>query len=673
MKNLIGKGSSRNLYTHSDLNAFVEIEFSDRVSVFDYGSLPDEVPGKKDSLKDCAIMFFEALEASSLKTAYAPAESKSKNAMILKAAKHPHYPIPGAELEFLPLEVIFRWGVTPGSALLKRKPELKPYQRFDEVLIEFTTKLEAQDRHLDEAEATKLAGGKERFDKLKVYAQKAALCLKERLEKAQLCLWDGKIECAVDPATDEIVMLDPLTPDEIRVTLPGLEKIPLSKEILRQWMARTPWSREVAIAKKSANNETWKENVSAPPRIGAWRLHKFGGLYKSFTQSLKVNNSQPLMDWVREDDLAPKVFVLGNGGRETAVRWRLENEGVQVVKEADKADVVWISKDCDLAYGIEDKYRKSGAWTFGPSKEASQIEWSKEYGREIAQKAGINIPKYTNDISALKSFSKAPVVKLDGLAGGKGVVVPETFEEAEKAINDLSKKGTLLLEERCEGIEASAFFAIQSGSAGVEVSFLGSAQDFKRRFNGNEGPNTGGMGAYCPHPEVTKEDEKLFQTWAQSTADQLLIEGRPYNGILYLGLMKDRDKGWLLIEYNARLGDPETQALVCSWPKDKAILRPFLSLSLTTSQKIQTTKQALCLALVTPDYPKKSAEIAIDDWQPESENILNYFLSSSRSGRVAYLVGQDESSLLKAGDHVFQALVKSPLKEKLEWRSDILK
>jgi len=525
---------------------------------------------------------------------------------------------------------------------------------------------------LSESEAAELAGSADILSKLHIYTDRVAHCLRDFLKSCGLELWDGKIECAIDTASGEILMVDALTPDEVRVTVPGLESIPLSKELLRMWLGSTNWSFKVAQAKQKGGSD-WKKSLPTPPRLGAWRLHKLSSLYDSFADSLDTRNSKAVLEWMRSDAIAPKVFIIGSGGREAALKWKLKDEGTEILSSPEGADTVWVSPDAELAQGQVNDYQEKGFWCYGPEKDGAKIEWSKDFGREIAAEAGIKIPRYTTDSSELKSFTTPPVVKLDGLAAGKGVIVPKTFPEAEAAIREFSSKGKLLLEEQLKGFEASAFFAVETGFHGAKIKFLGCAKDFKRRYPGDEGPNTGGMGSYAPHPDVKEADIALFQEWAHATATTLMKRGLPYNGILYMGLMKDEATGWNLIEYNARFGDPETQALSHIWP-DQPLLRSILQLDLkpATAYQISADHHALCLALVRPEYPAAVAtEIDLPIWDFKKEDV-HIFRTSSTKGRVAYMVAR-ASSLQMAGDLIFESLIESPWKDILEWRPDILK
>ena len=176
-----------------------------------------------------------------------------------------------------------------------------------------------------------------------------------------------------------------------------------------------------------------------------------------------------------------------------------------------------------------------------------------------------------------------------------------------------------------------------------------------------------------PNSSVSDDDLSVFQFWAEKVAEKMSEEGKPYHGILYMGLMKDREKGWVLIEFNSRFGDPETQALVLSWAREKRVLRNALALDLKQGERVfsDDEKAVVCLALVRPEYPGKApSNFELADWMVEQED-CQLFRSQSIGGRVAYLVaeGSDRS---KACERIFQELLNSPWKEKLEWRPDII-
>ena len=222
-----------------------------------------------------------------------------------------------------------------------------------------------------------------------------------------------------------------------------------------------------------------------------------------------------------------------------------------------------------LAAGIADCFREAGLRLFGPTKAAAQIESSKEFAKELMQKYDIPTAQFRTfeDFDAAMEYVKAgslpTVLKYDGLAAGKGVVIAETMEEAEEALRDMlldSKfgKGKVVIEEFLTGPE----FSLMCFVNGKEVYPMPVAQDHKRAYDGDKGPNTGGMGAYTHLPFITDEDlayamEKIMRP----TAAAMVEEGCPFCGVLYGGLMKTPN-GIKVIEFNARFGDPETEVVL---------------------------------------------------------------------------------------------------------------
>jgi len=676
---LLGKGSAKDILLHEKFPNHVRFDFSDRLSVFDYGALPELFVGRGQALELFAKEIESLWATHGIPSSYDSILSKIENCFIMRRASGVKIDSSGSDLKsdfhFIPLEIIFRFGVPEGSSLFKRRSDFEVNQKFQEPLIEYSTKLESRDRIVTEAEAVQLAGSKFILDKIETLTIKASKVLHTHFKKIGLDLWDGKFEMALDRKTEEVFLVDAVTPDELRLSISGLERVPLSKEIVRQWLGATPWAREVAAAKEKFGDD-WKSQVQAPPKLGEWRTSIVVELYRSLAQVMKDSKIQSLLKLIREGSQlkTPKVYIFGSGGREAALKWRAQKEGLTLTDNPESADTVVVTQDADLAQGVADDWRAKGCFVSGPSKIASQIEWSKNFGREVAKSARIPIPEHSLEFQSIRKFSQVPVIKCDGLAAGKGVVLPKSFEEAEKVFNEFSEKGPVLVEERLNGVEASAFFYVRLNSSNSRCVYLGSAQDFKKRFAGDEGPNTGGMGALCPHPQVTSDDEKVFQDFADQTVQVLMERNFLYEGVIYLGLMKDSQKGWSLIEYNARLGDPETQALVMSWPLEKKVLAPLWNLDLSTRLEVsKILSQTLCLALVRPEYPSvPSKSLELKDWKPAlPEEQIVLFRNSSTQGRVAYLVGRGENHR-EAADYIFESLIHCPWKDLLEWRADLL-
>lgn len=305
------------------------------------------------------------------------------------------------------------------------------------------------------------------------------------------------------------------------------------------------------------------------------------------------------------------LLLIGSGGREHALAWKLsasplcdrlfiapgnpgtaacgENVALDVADHAavvtfcrDRAiDLVVVGPEAPLVAGLVDDLAEAGIKAFGPRKAAAQLEGSKAFTKELCREFGIPtaaFARFTDEAAARAHVREAGapiVVKADGLAAGKGVVVAETVREAEEAIammfgGGLGAAGTEVVIEECLVGEEASFFAIADGKTAIP---LASAQDHKRVFDGDRGPNTGGMGAYSPAPVMTPALEReVMERIILPTVAGLAARGTPYVGVLYAGLMITA-QGPKLIEYNARFGDPECQVLM---PRMKSDLVPVM-------------------------------------------------------------------------------------------------
>ncbi|MEO1122001.1 MAG: phosphoribosylamine--glycine ligase, partial [Pseudomonadota bacterium] len=296
------------------------------------------------------------------------------------------------------------------------------------------------------------------------------------------------------------------------------------------------------------------------------------------------------------------ILVLGGGGREHALAWKIKqsplctrlicapgNGGIASIAETaslnieDGAEVVRYSRDqsidfvvigpeAPLAAGVADALSEAGVACFGPSAAAAQLEASKSFTKEICDACGAPTAAWAafEDAAAARAYVEeqgAPiVVKADGLAAGKGVVVAMSLEDALAATDAaLSEPGArVVIEEFMTGEEAS-FFVLTDGET---VLPLASAQDHKRAFDGDNGPNTGGMGAYSPAPVFTPAvEQKAMATIVQPVIAEMAKRGAPYRGVLYVGLMIENEEP-RLVEFNARFGDPECQILMLRLASD---------------------------------------------------------------------------------------------------------
>ncbi|MGC2083763.1 MAG: phosphoribosylamine--glycine ligase [Bradyrhizobium sp.] len=300
------------------------------------------------------------------------------------------------------------------------------------------------------------------------------------------------------------------------------------------------------------------------------------------------------------------ILLIGSGGREHALAWKIAgsplltklwcapgNPGIAREAEcialdvanhaavidfcrANKVDLVVVGPETPLAAGIVDDLAAAGIKAFGPSKLAAQLEGSKGFTKDLCSEFNIPTGAYRRFTRAAEALAYvrtqgAPiVVKADGLAAGKGVVVAKTLAEAEAAIEMMFGGGfgtagaEVVIEEFLEGREVS-FFALCDGETAIP---LASAQDHKRVFDHDEGPNTGGMGAYSPAPFVTAEvHDQIMQRIIAPTIAGMKARGMPFKGILYAGLMLTAE-GPKLFEYNVRFGDPECQVLMLRMMSD---------------------------------------------------------------------------------------------------------
>ena len=336
------------------------------------------------------------------------------------------------------------------------------------------------------------------------------------------------------------------------------------------------------------------------------------------------------------------VLLLGSGGREHALAWKLAqspsltklyaapgNPGIAQeaeLVELDAADhvavvefckgqdigLVVIGPEAPLVDGLADSLRWAGIAAFGPSQDAAQLEGSKGFTKDLCERAGIPTGGYVRTRSleearaALTSFDPPYVLKADGLAAGKGVVIAEGLEQAEIALADMfggqfgAAGAEVVIEEYLEGEEAS-FFALTDGTTIIP---FGTAQDHKRVDEGDTGPNTGGMGAYSPAPVLTPElQQRAMDEILRPTVDTMRDEGMPYSGVLYLGLMLTAE-GPKLIEYNCRFGDPECQVLMTRFEGDLvAVMLACAKGELAGVDAAFSNQTAMTVVMAAKGYP----------------------------------------------------------------------
>ncbi len=334
-----------------------------------------------------------------------------------------------------------------------------------------------------------------------------------------------------------------------------------------------------------------------------------------------------------------KVLVVGSGGRCHAIVERLSkspqvdkifcapgNAGIAALAECvaiketeveklkafaidNNVELTVVGPEVALEAGIANSFKESGLRIFGPTREAARIETSKQFAKDLMHKYDVPTAAYATfeDFDAAMEYVKAgtlpTVLKYDGLAAGKGVVIAETMEEAEAALRDMLQdekfgKGKVVVEEYLEGPEFSLLCFVN----GKDVYPMPVAQDHKRAYDGDKGPNTGGMGAYTELPFITDEDlTYAMDKIMRPTAAAMVEEGCPFCGVLYGGLMKTKS-GIKVIEFNARFGDPETEVILPRMTSD--ICQVFCDVADGKQPTIEWNAMAtLGIVLASKGYP----------------------------------------------------------------------
>ncbi|WP_404447469.1 phosphoribosylamine--glycine ligase [Sutcliffiella horikoshii] len=411
-----------------------------------------------------------------------------------------------------------------------------------------------------------------------------------------------------------------------------------------------------------------------------------------------------------------KVLVVGKGGREHAIAWKFAqspsvtevfiapgNIGMEAVgtlvpiQESDtnflinfakenQIDLTMVGPEVPLLNGIVDAFQAEGLQVFGPTKDAALIEGSKGFAKDLMKKYGIPTAGYETftDYEEARTYIEgkgAPIVlKADGLAAGKGVVVAMTDEEALEAVREMlaeSKFGEasskLVVEEFLEGEEFS-FMAFVNGE---KVYPMVIAQDHKRAFDGDMGPNTGGMGAYSPVPQIPNSVlEEALETVLLPTAKAMVNEGRPFVGILYAGLILTK-QGPKVIEFNARFGDPETQVVL---PRLESDLAEVLTGVLRGDDELElkwSDQSVVGVVMASKGYPEAYENGAVIEGTDQVEDSFVFHAGTEgRAGKLVtnggrvLLVAAQSDSLAQAQKKVYEEMRKVSC-DHLFYRKDI--
>ena len=405
------------------------------------------------------------------------------------------------------------------------------------------------------------------------------------------------------------------------------------------------------------------------------------------------------------------ILVVGGGGREHALVWKIAQsplvekiycapgnpgiaqladcvhidaddiEGLCEFAQAEQVDLTVVGPEVPLTLGIVDHFQAAGLAIFGPTQKAAQIEGSKRFSKELMERYQIPTAAYRSftdhgeAVAHVKAQGAPIVIKANGLAAGKGVVVAMTEEQALAALEDMmldrvfgEAGNCIVIEEYMDGEEAS-FFAFTDGKS---ILPLASSQDHKRVHDQDQGPNTGGMGAYSPAPVVTAElHQRIVDTIVKPTIEGMARDGCPYSGILYVGLMIKGGEP-RVVEFNARFGDPEAQPLLMRMKSDIVPILAACARSELGDQSIEWhDKAAVCVVMASGGYPADYVKglpilgledvAAMEDVMVfhagtglEQGKIVNY------GGRVLGVTGLG-STVLQAINNAYQAV------EKIHW------
>ncbi|AIO24165.1 MULTISPECIES: phosphoribosylamine--glycine ligase [Burkholderia] len=414
-----------------------------------------------------------------------------------------------------------------------------------------------------------------------------------------------------------------------------------------------------------------------------------------------------------------KLLVVGSGGREHALAWKLaQSPRVQMVyvapgnggtaqderlknvditaldeladfAESEGVAFTLVGPEAPLAAGIVNLFRARGLKVFGPTREAAQLESSKDFAKAFMKRHGIPTAEYEtfSDVAAAHAYIDAKgapiVVKADGLAAGKGVVVAMTLEEAHQAVdmmlsgNKLGDAGArVVIEEFLDGEEASFIVMVD----GKHALALASSQDHKRLLDEDRGPNTGGMGAYSPAPIVTPQmHARVMREIIMPTVRGMEKDGIRFTGFLYAGLMIDKEGNPRTLEFNCRMGDPETQPIMARLKSDfSKVVEQAIAGTLDTVELDWDRRTALGVVLAAhgyPDAPRKGDRI--NGIPAETEQAVTFHAGTTldgdklttSGGRVLCVVGLADS-VREAQQHAYDTINQINF-EGMQYRRDI--
>jgi phosphoribosylamine--glycine ligase len=406
-----------------------------------------------------------------------------------------------------------------------------------------------------------------------------------------------------------------------------------------------------------------------------------------------------------------KILVVGGGGREHALVWKIaqspkvkkifcapgnagiedlatcvsisadDNDALLAFARENSVDLTVVGPEAPLSTGIVDLFEAEGLRIFGAGKDAARIEASKSFAKNLMLKydiptaAGGSFTNYKNAEAYLKKIGAPVVIKADGLAAGKGVIVCKTLAEANRALKQVmvtrafGEAGSKVVIEECLFGEEASFLAFTDGKTVIP---LPSSQDHKPAFDNDEGPNTGGMGAYSPAPIVDRHmEQKILKEVMIPTVQAMAAEGHPYKGVLYAGLMIDRDRIKVL-EFNGRFGDPEAQPLLVRLKSDIVpIMEAVIDGKLSECRLEIDPRASVCVVMAAGGYPgkyKKGTTITGIDKANRMKDVTVFHAGTGRKGKSITSQGGRVLGVTALGDTVEKAIQKAyQAVEKISW------
>lgn len=409
------------------------------------------------------------------------------------------------------------------------------------------------------------------------------------------------------------------------------------------------------------------------------------------------------------------ILIVGNGGREHALAWKVKQSpkvkkvfvapgnagtaleaGVENIAipatdilellafaKKEQVELTIIGPEVPLTMGIVDSFQQAGLQCFGPTAQAAQLEGSKSFCKDFMVRYNIPTAKYQSftdqneAIAYIKAQGAPIVVKADGLAAGKGVVVAQTEQEAINAVEDMlsgnvfgTAGSRVVVEEFLQGEEAS-FIVIADGKHALAMA---TSQDHKARDNGDKGPNTGGMGAYSPAPVVTPDiHRRVMQEVIAPTLAGMAADGNPYTGFLYAGLMISPDGAIKVLEYNCRFGDPETQPIMMRLKSDLVELcEAALAGNLDKTTSNWDDRAALGVVMAAGGYPDAYQQGAVITGLPEQEltDAKVFHAGTQTQGDAIVTAGGRVLCACALGDTIQEAQIKAyKLAQGIHWEN----